>query len=313
MLEKSTFIETLLEQVKAMLNGEEKHSSHDNTNFSSETETLAKSIADQIMDFLIKIDSSDRSAVEDEEPMSREITADELPQLYQEQIRIAASKLSGTEFGTDQCCEAIIKLRELGFEVRIFKRTTYAFGDKRLAELPDKWFFDQIDNKKISPESAATDELIVICEVKEKPDVIDENMWIQKPYENDPFVEELRTLHDELDRKRLVNGQILPESRAGFTYTQLVNVVLRRFSEKFGLPVICMPQIFASVLANDHPEIGSGRSTEWRSDNIGEHHVVISGRSERGPTRFVYYDWKEDPYHNRGFRVCIILGPKIVK
>jgi len=71
-----------------------------------------------------------------------------------------------------------------------------------------------------------------------------------------------------------------------------------------------MPAIYACVLANDHPEISKGRSTEWRGDTIGTSHALISGRSDRGPIRYIYYDTKDDPYPNRGFRLCVKLGPK---
>ncbi|EKD65627.1 MAG: hypothetical protein ACD_50C00028G0003 [uncultured bacterium] len=270
-------------------------------------EIVAGNIANQINNCLGETNPNDLSTEEDEKEVSREVTADELSSAHRTQICTVASKLSGIEFTIDQCCEAIEKLRELGFEVRVFKNVTYAFGDKRLKESPDRWLFDQISENRISPTSATTEELIMICEVREKPDVMDEQMWIQKPYPDDPFAEELKILYKELDRDQLVNGKIFPESRGGFTYTQLENIVLPRFSNKAGLKVVCMPQIYVSVLANDHPEIGNGRSTEWRSDKVDENHVMIGGRSERGPVRFVYYDWKEDPYPNRGFRVCIVL------
>lgn len=309
-ISKTTFAEALLERVRDILYQKGRDLSSLKIDLLPQVEVVAKNIANQIEDLLERIGSGDQPAEENEETMSREVAVDELSDIHKGQICIAASKLSGTKFTTDQCHEAIATLRKLGFEIRRFNRTTYTSSDIRLKELPEKWFFDQIDSGMMSSESATTEDLIVICEVREKPDVVDEKMWIQKPYPNDPFSEELKALHEELARNRLVDGKILPEARAGFTYTQLESVVLPRFSAKIGLKVICMPQIYASVLANTHPEIGRGRSTEWRSDNIGENHVVISGRSERGPVRFVYYDWKEDPYPNRGFRLCIVLQPK---
>jgi len=147
----------------------------------------------------------------------------------------------------------------------------------------------------------------MICEVRPKPDVVDTLRWVESPYVGDPFESELRELHRQLDAAK--PGQpVPPSSRAAFSYRELQEHVLPRLSEKAGIRLQCMPAIHACILANDHPEMSDGRSTEWREE-ISASHAIISGRSDRGPIHHLYFDSKDDPYINRGFRLCTILGP----
>ncbi len=147
----------------------------------------------------------------------------------------------------------------------------------------------------------------MICEIRPKPDVHNNEYWVQQPYADDPFVGELSALHQQIDGYKPKVG-VPPTSRAAFTFDELQKYVLPALSKKAGVKFECMSAIHACILANDHPEISAGRSTEWRGDTIGESHAVISGRSDRGPIRYVYYDVMSDPYINRGFRLCVPLS-----
>lgn len=270
---------------------------------------LANSIATQIKDEQAKfVSPNDIYRSESEtSSISREPSMEDLTDSQKTKICNVAGNLSGKTYPLDQIEEALESLRSMGFEVHVFAHTTVAKSDPRLNEPPDDWFFKQVADGKLSRNAVTIPDAVMICEVREKPDVIDDTLWVQLPYPNDPFVQEMEEAHREVGRNNVAGGKIMPTSRAGFTFYQLEEVVLPKLSEKAGITVRCMPQMYASILANTHPEIGNGRSTEWRSDEVGTTHVVISGRSVRGPVKHVYYDHKGDPYHNRGFRVYMIL------
>ncbi|MDD3897103.1 MAG: hypothetical protein PHU04_04715 [Candidatus Peribacteraceae bacterium] len=273
------------------------------TAFPKITEGQVAVISKKIATFaqmLIKQECGDRGA-----HLSRVLTVDELSPEHLVTVCTMASWLASRSI--DDANTAIAVLAEHGFEIRAFESTTFVPHDPRLEEAPNTWLFDQVQNKTMPRSVIATENMVMICEVRPKPDVVSDECWIQTAYKNDPFGKELVALHEQLDGYK-PEKRIDPRSRAGFTFHELEQHILPVLSQKIGVQLECMPAIHACVLANDHPEISAGRSTEWRGDTIGKSHAVISGRSDRGPIRYVYYDVKNDPYPNRGFRLCVRLG-----
>ena len=237
--------------------------------------------------------------------LSHEVSAAELPAEYMEAVCRMASALTGRPLSS--AVEAIDALKQFGFEVRRFSKTTFIPNDPRLREAPNEWIFQRVHSGDIPENSVTSEDLVIICEVRPKPDVVDDVRWVQSPYVGDPFENELRELHQQLDGAK--PGQpVPPSSRAAFSFHELQEHVLPKLSRKAGIRLQCMPAIHACILANDHPEMSDGRSTEWREE-ISASHAIISGRSDRGPIHHLYFDSKGDPYINRGFRLCAILGP----
>lgn len=240
-----------------------------------------------------------------ETKLSQEVASEELCPDHLKQICTMASQLASKEVSDGEEATSILKM--YGFEIRKFNSTTFVPNDPRLAEAPDEWIFDQVQNNVLPHSAIETDDIIMICEVRPKPDVISDTFWMQVAYENEPFETELAVLHEQLDGDKL-EKRIDPKSRAGFTFRELTTDVLPALSKKAGVELECMTAIHACILANTHPDISAGRSTEWRGDTIGDSHAIISGRSVRGPIRHTYYDEIDDPYPNRGFRLCVRLG-----
>lgn len=238
-------------------------------------------------------------------PLSRVLSAEDLSADHLACVCTMASHLAKKNImeGT----EALAVLAAHGFEVREFSARTFQPHDPSLREAPNEWLFSQISHGAISAQTATLQDIIMICEVRPKPDVIDDKCWIQQPYANDPFTKELAMLHRQLDSYK-PEKRINPSSRAGFTFCELSQHVLPALSERAGVEFQCMSALYACALVNDHPEMSHGRSTEWRGDKMGENHALISGRSDRGPLRYLYYDVVTDPYPNRGFRLCVVLN-----
>ncbi|MFH1670404.1 MAG: hypothetical protein ABIA92_02355 [Patescibacteria group bacterium] len=237
--------------------------------------------------------------------LSMEATVEELSPEHVIQICTMASNLGKRKITDAE--DSLMTLREHGFEVRKFMATKFVPDDPRLREAPNQWIFKQVESGALPASATEPVESIMICEIRPKPDVHSDECWIQEPYANDPFIGELSLLHEQIDGYKL-GKRVQPTSRAGFTFYELQEHVLPSLSKKAGVQLECMPAIHACILANDHPEVSAGRSTEWRGDTIGESYAVISGRSDRGPIRYTYYDVMSDPYINRGFRLCVRLG-----
>ncbi|MBU0458610.1 hypothetical protein KJ652_01085 [Patescibacteria group bacterium] len=263
------------------------------------SEEQIRSIAQKTADFA-RLTLSKTTETE----LSQEVANGELCPEYLEQICTMASRLASIEITDGE--EAVSTLRIHGFEIRKFSPTIFEPNDPRLAEAPNEWLFDQVQNDALPHSAIETDDTIMICEVRPKPDVVSDTLWMQVAYENEPFGEELAVLHRKLDGDK-PEKRIDPQSRAGFTFRELETDVLPALSKKAGVNFECMPTIHACILANAHPNISAGRSTEWRGDTIGDSHAIISGRSVRGPIRHTYYDEIDDPYANRGFRLCVRL------
>ena len=260
-----------------------------------------ESIAEVTVQFLRTLLPSQQEA----QPLSLEVTAAQLPAEYAEDVCRMASALAGRSLSVPE--EAIDILKQFGFEVRRFCKTTFVPHDPRLREAPNEWIFQRVRSGDIPQDSIVSQDIFMICEVRPKPDVVDNIRWVQSPYAEDPFEEQLRELHQQLDGAKL--GQpVPPSSRAAFSFHELQEHVLPTLSRRAGIRLQCMSAIHACILANDHPEMSDGRSTEWREE-ISASHAIISGRSDRGPIHHLYFDSKGDPYINRGFRLCAILGP----
>lgn len=240
-----------------------------------------------------------------EEHMSREAALEDLLSKHIAQICAMASSFEQKQI-TD-AAEALSILRKRGFEVRKFVGMCFLPDDPRLQEAPNEWLFKQVESGALPPNATNPEDSLMICEIRPKPDVHCDECWIQEPYQDDPFADDLALLHAKLDGDK-TEKRVQPRSRAGFTFYELQQHVLPALSRKAGVRFACMSAIHACMLANDHPRISAGRSTEWRGDTIGESHAVISGRSDRGPIRYVYYDVMSDPYINRGFRLCVPLS-----
>lgn len=289
-------IQLLLEKVEKRL-GEERP-----PEMAEETiDTIARQVAAYAQS-LIHQHAAERM----EASLSREVEAGELSAEQCETVCRMASRLASDEIVDGEAAMAVLKKH--GFEIREFAATTFVPNDPRLQQAPSAWLFEQSQTGLISPEVTQSKNILMICEVRRKPDVLNDRCWVQMPYEGDPFQEQLVALHGQLDGYK-TEKKIDPTSRAGFTFHELVTHVLPLLSEKMGVTLTCMPALYACILANDHPEMSNGRSTEWREETSSAEHALISGRSDRGPIRYVYYDAKSDPYPNRGFRLCVLLGP----
>lgn len=173
---------------------------------------------------------------------------------------------------------------------------------------PEQWYWDQIANGNITPNSAKLPDSWVLIDKTARPDYKDGKQL----HANDPLGTLLARLRKD---KKIEKIKGIPEtSRFGISHDELTQVVLPEIAKLLGIEAsaVRLPrEIEFNVIGNfKYPEWGRTNTWEWLIDKFEDGHRLVGGCSGGGGLARVLCVLSDGHDGEIAFRPLVAISPK---